>query len=82
MEDVRSLGAMTTTQRTHHSDAGAPDVVQLGLFESDEPETRYFVHPNHRAFAALSPGRPPTRTPPSRSLPSLSPSSECRPGVS
>jgi DNA-directed RNA polymerase specialized sigma24 family protein len=46
-------GAMTTTHRTHDNHAGSPDVVQLGLFESDEPETRYFVHPNHRRFAAL-----------------------------
>jgi hypothetical protein len=45
-------GAMTTAQ-THHSDAGAPDVVQLGLFESDESEPPSFVHPRHRAFAAL-----------------------------
>jgi hypothetical protein len=46
-------GAMTTTQRTHDSHAGPPDVVQLGLFESDEPATRYFVHPNHRRFAPV-----------------------------
>jgi hypothetical protein len=45
-------GTMTTAQ-THHSDAGAPDVVQLGLFESDESEPCSFVHPRHRAFAAL-----------------------------
>jgi hypothetical protein len=42
-----------TTAQTHHRDAGAPDVVQLGLFESDEPETCSFVHPRHRKFATL-----------------------------
>lgn len=46
-------GAMTTTQHNHHGDAGAADVVQLGLFESGEPEIPLFVHPRHRAFAAL-----------------------------
>jgi hypothetical protein len=45
-------GAMTTAQ-THRSDAVTPDVVQLGLFESDEHESPAFVHPRHRAFAAL-----------------------------
>jgi hypothetical protein len=48
-------GAMTT-EHSHHSDAGAPDVTQLGLFDSKEPETppfSAFVHPRHRRFAAL-----------------------------
>jgi hypothetical protein len=45
-------GAMTITQ-TQDSNAGAPGGVQLGLFESDEPEVRYFVHPNHQRFATL-----------------------------
>jgi hypothetical protein len=45
-------GAMTSTQ-TDHSNAGTSDVVQLGLFESNEPEARSFVHPNHQRFAAL-----------------------------
>jgi hypothetical protein len=45
-------GPMTITQ-TQDSRAGAPDAVQLGLFESDEREARYFVHPNHQRFAAL-----------------------------
>lgn len=44
-------GAMTTSQ-PHRSDAGTPDVVQLGLFDSDEPDATRFVHPRHRAFAA------------------------------
>jgi hypothetical protein len=46
-------GVMTTTAHTDQRDAGTPDVVQLGLFESDEPEASFFVHPRHRAFATL-----------------------------
>jgi hypothetical protein len=45
-------GAMTTTW-THDSDGASTGVVQLGLFASEEPATRPFVHPNHRRFAAL-----------------------------
>jgi hypothetical protein len=51
-------GAMTTTQ-THDSDGASTDVVQLGLFATEQPATRYFVHPNHQRFAALL-GRAPS----------------------
>jgi len=44
-------GAMTT-HHSHHGSAGRADVVQLGLFDSQEPGT-LFVHPRHRKFAAL-----------------------------
>jgi hypothetical protein len=45
-------GAMTTAQ-TIQSGALEGDVVQLGLFESAQPDPVALVHPRHRCFAAL-----------------------------
>lgn len=46
-------GAMTTPPHTHPRDPDARGVVQLGLFESEQPGPCLFVHPRHRRFAGL-----------------------------